>query len=295
VDQPRQTDRTAKFWDGAHLDDWHADSLLAHPLIQGYMSLRAFGANASHLDLAIREIARRSRPGARILSVGCGAAVKERAICAALPDREIVGIDIAAEALARTRIEAERDGLHNLELRRGDFNDLDLKPDSFDIILGLGAIHHIEQLEAFWRQCRLALRPGGAILAQEYVGPNRFQWTDAQVEHGNRALRTLVPSAHQVHHRSIASVPLETIIEIDPSEAVRAADIIPTCRAAGLEIETYQGCGCGLLQPVLINQAHTFDPRNWDHNHVLFSLFAEEDRLIRAGELGDTYCMFIAV
>lgn len=283
-----------RYWDTWHAGDSPADSLLAHPLVQGYLSLRAFGSTRGHVAVAIEEIERRTEPGSRVLSVGCGGAGKEKAICRALPDRVLVGLDIASDTLARMRDEIARDGPHNLELLQGDFNALELEPQSYDMVLGLGALHHIETLENFWAQCRLGLRPKGAVLAQEYVGPTRFQWTEAQMEYGNDALLRLVPPEHRGGRTAVERVPAEKIAAIDPSEAVRSAEILSTCRDSGLTVETYRGGGCSLLQPVLMDQIASFDPTNWDHNHVLFTLFAEEDRLIRQGILGDHYAMFIA-
>ena len=57
----------------------------------------------------------------------------------------------------------------------------------------------------------------------------------------------------------------------------------------------YVGVGCSLLQPVLMNQIHTFDPRNWEHNHHLMTLFREEERLLRAGVLEDDFAAWVAV
>lgn len=287
------SERAARFWDAQHAAG-AADSFLEHPLIQLAMSLRAFGSGRPHLDVAIDEIAARTRPGARILSVGCGPAAKERAICRALPDRTIVGIDLAAATLAAAARAAQDEGIANLELARADFNALALEPRSFDMVLGLGAIHHVENLEGLWAQCRRALRPGGCVLAQEYVGPSRFQWTAAQIEHGDRALRTIVPPQLQVHHRTVQPIAVAALVAVDPSEAIRSAEIVSTCRAAGFVLESYRGGGGGLLQPVLMHQTHAFDPRDWDHNYVLFALLAEEDRLLRDGVVGDAYAMFVA-
>lgn len=287
------TDHVGRYWDTWHAGDAPADALLAHPIVQGYLSMRAFGSTRGHVAVAIEEIERRTRPGARLLSVGCGGAGKEKAICKALPDRSMVGVDIATETLERVRGELAEHGPQNLELQYGDFNALDLEPDSFDVILGLGAVHHIEALEEFWQQCRRALRPGGAVIAQEYVGPSRFQWTEAQIEHGNDALKKLVPAEHRCAHDTVLCTPAEEVAALDPSEAVRSGEIMSTCGASGMTIESYRGGGCSLLQPVLMDQIHTFEPTNWQHNHVLFELFRAEDRLIRDGVLGDHYAMFV--
>jgi SAM-dependent methyltransferase len=269
------------------------DTFLDHPLIQGYASLRAFGDLRSFTGAAITRIAARTRPGARLLSIGCGQAIKERQLAAALPDRTFVAIDIADRALALAREAAAAEGLRNLRIEHGDFNALALEPRAFDMVLGLGAIHHVENLEGFWEQCRRTLRPGGEVLAQEYVGPSRFQWTDLQIELGNEALARHVPAAHKVHHDRVKRIALEAVIAIDPSEAVRSSEIVPTCRAAGFEV-ALSGAGCGLLQPMLMHQMHTFDPRDWDHNRILFTLFAVEDCAMRERGLTDAYAMFLA-
>jgi SAM-dependent methyltransferase len=296
--QPSPDDlrRAAAFWDDRHRDaqgEAH-DNFLRHPLIHAYISLRAFGQLVGHLDVVVAELRSRTRPGDRILSVGCGTASKERAIARQLPDRQFVGLDISPETVARASDQLGAEGIENLSLELGDFNALELPPRTYRAILGLGAIHHIEALETFWDACARGLTEDGVVLAQEFVGPDRFQWTEAQVEAGDRALRELVPPEHRVHHDRIERVPVETMLALDPSEAVRSSEILPTCVAAGFRIEGYAGAGCALLQPVLMHQIHTFDPQDWSHNHVLSALFREEDRLMRAGVLQDDFAGFVA-
>jgi SAM-dependent methyltransferase len=289
--------RVVEFWTRQHQreDLGTHDNFLVHPLVQGYLSLRAVGGLLGLMEAVVNQVRDRTRPGARLFSPGCGYADKERILAAAFPDREFVAMDITPEILARARAETERQGLRNLRFEPGDFNRLALEPRSFDAVLGLGSIHHVEALEGFWEGVRRALRPGGVVLAQEFVGPNRMQWNAAQVREGSRALAQLVPEEHKVHHRAVQPVDLAFLIANDPSEAVRSSEILPTLRAAGFSVPGYAGAGCALLQPVLMHQIHTFDPRNWEHNHVLMTLFREEDRLMRAGVLGDDFAMFVAV
>jgi|SoiMethySBSTD1v2_1073268.scaffolds.fasta_scaffold03730_9 ubiquinone/menaquinone biosynthesis C-methylase UbiE len=286
-----ERERVETYWNTAHAVPDHGN-FLNHPLVAAYMSMRATGAVVNHLDVVVAEIRDRTSPGARVLSPGCGPGDKEMALARALPDRHIVGFDIAERALDIGREAAARAGLRNLEFQQADFNRLQLDRASFDVIAGLGAFHHIENLEGFWAECRRALRKRGVILGQEYVGPNRFQWTDAQVEHGDRVLRDLVPDSHKVHHARIERVSIATMLELDPSEAVRSSELLPTLRDAGFEMFGVVSGGAALLQPVLMYQVHTFDPRNWQHNRVLAQLFAEEDRLMRERVLDDDFVMF---
>lgn len=286
--------RTASYWTDQHRRLQPSGNFLAHPMVQGYVSMRAFGSLVAHLEVVIAELRNRTSPGDSILSVGCGPALKERALARLLPDRTFVGIDIATDIVESTRQECARAGLANLTVRVGDFNALDLERGRFRAVLGLGALHHIERLEEFWAACAAGMTRDGSVLAQEYVGPNRMQWTPAQCHFGTEALREIVPDQHKPHHRKVVPTPLEVMDEYDPSEAVRSRDIVPTCRAAGFEIEGYAGAGCALLQPVLMEQIATYDPRDWAHNAILAKLFAEEDRLMRAGELEDDFAMFVA-
>ncbi len=295
-DSSDATKRAAEFWNKRHLDpegEAH-DNFLVHPLVQTYISLRGFGEAVGHLEVVIHELQRRTQAGSRILSVGCGLAQKERLLAERLPDCHFIGVDIADDIVEQARALASDGGQANLDLKVGDFNQLDLEPASFDIILGLGAIHHVEALELFWAACRRALAPGGVLLAQEYVGANRLQWTDAQIEEGTRVLSDLVPELHKPHHETIQRIPVEMMLRGDPSEAVRSNEILPTCKASGFEIDGYASGGCGLLQPVLMHQIATYDPRNWRHNRILSELFEEEDRLMQAGVLEDDFAMFVA-
>jgi len=291
VSDPNTT--AAAFWDARHALHSDAENYLNHPLVAAYTSLRAVGSVTPHLDVVIAELRAKTPPGGLVFSPACGTGAKELALARALPDRRFLACDIAHSALAQAREAAARDGLTNIEFVAMDANDPDLRPASLVAVVGMGAFHHIERLETFWAACRRALLPGGVVMGQEYIGPNRLQWTDAQIEEGNRVLRDIVPPEHRVHHDRIVRTPVEVMLRLDPSEAVRSRDILPTLRDAGFTLAGYASGGGALLQPVLMSQIHTYDPQRWDHNLVLARLFAEEDRLMREGRLGDDFCMFV--
>ncbi len=292
-DSPNETDsrRVVEYWNTAHALG-EVDTFLAHPLVRVYMSLRAIGSLCPHIDAVFDEVDARSGPGDRILSVGCGAAYNERHLATRFPDRTFVGIDIADETLEAAREQSEAAGITNLELEQHDFNNLDLIQDEFALVLGIAAIHHVENLEGFWDACAHGLRPGGAVVAQEYIGASRFQWTDAQLELGCQVLSEL-PCAHTVHHSTVRRIPVEVLVELDPSEAVRSDELMSTLKQR-LKLVSYHGAGCGLLQPVLIDQLHTFDPTNWQHNTLLAKLFEREEEWMKSGALTDSFAMFTA-
>jgi len=85
--------RVVDFWTRQHAreDLGTHDNFLSHPLVQGYLSLRAVGGLIGLLDALANQIRDRTRPGARFFSPGCGRADKELHLAAAFPDREFVG------------------------------------------------------------------------------------------------------------------------------------------------------------------------------------------------------------
>lgn len=90
------------------------------------------------------------------LDVGCGEGTLCRALRARLP--EVVGIDVdpAGIALART---AGGDVAYLLD----DFLTHDFAPCSFDVVVSVATLHHMDTEQALLRM-REVLRPGGVLV-----------------------------------------------------------------------------------------------------------------------------------
>ena len=109
----------------------------------------------------------------------------------------------------------------------GDANNLKLQ-GSYDLILSSGALHHIANLEGLLSNIASALRINGYFVVVEYVGPNRFQWTDRQIALIDGILRQLDIGYLKDNKRvELGRPPLGDFMAIDPSEAVRSEDILP--------------------------------------------------------------------
>ena len=250
-------------------DDGGRPAFLDHPLVQTYVSLRAFGVAARHLDAVIAEIRTRTPAGAHILCLATESGERERRLAAALPDRTLTVR--SPSSVARTPP----------------------PPDSFDAVTGLWSLSCTAELEQLWQQTGRALRPGGAILVQDRVGRREPAWSEAQMDVANRALRQL-PSAHRVHHAVIDATVLATVAA-DNAHLARPDEILDTCSAAGFRIAGYASGGCALLEAVLCGQMQTFAADDWDHNAALAGLFKAEARAMDAGIFGDAIAMFVAI
>jgi SAM-dependent methyltransferase len=234
----------------------------------------------------------------RSLVLGCGTGWLERGMAIRGRHRSIVACDFAPETIDRARAEAERLGFHNIEYRI-----LDLERDSlggpYDAIFANDVLHHITDLEGVYARIHDALVPGGKLLFNEYVGPNRFQYSDDRMDLVNRYFR-LIPDelrrdslTHRVTWRRERCDAAQLIRE-DPTEAVRSEDVLRLARVA-LRTEREYVYGGGLLNPLLYGIVANFREDVPRHGRLLQALCDAEARLTETGVLESDFAVYVGV
>jgi SAM-dependent methyltransferase len=106
----------------------------------------------------------------RVLDVGCGDGILAAELCAA-GVRHVVGLDVDAAVLDRAR--ARHVGLA-IEWLRGDVLGVALEPGSFDAVVSVATLHHLDAVRALERFARL-VRPGGTVAV---IGIAANAWSD---------------------------------------------------------------------------------------------------------------------
>ncbi len=106
----------------------------------------------------------------RVLDVGCG----DGMLAADLVDagvRRVVGLDIDRSVLDRARARHQGRGI---EWVQGDVLDVALEPGSFDAVVSVAALHHMDAGQALRRFAQL-VRAGGTVVV---VGLAANSWSD---------------------------------------------------------------------------------------------------------------------
>jgi SAM-dependent methyltransferase len=106
------------------------------------------------------ELPQRLAAGIRVADIGCGTGHCVNLMAAAYPASQLVGYDLADDAIARARGEASALGLSNVSFDVLDVADLPRDP-GFGAVFAFDAIHDQADPDAVLRRVQEALVPGG--------------------------------------------------------------------------------------------------------------------------------------
>lgn len=277
---------------------------LESPLIRRYCVNRRISGDpeTGWLEWVKREFLPREAVSGFVF--GCGGGMLERKAGSLGICRNFFCVDIAPQAIEVARALASREGWKDFRYEVRDGNTLTLEPESLDLILIDMALHHVTELERLLDQFRLALRTDGWLVLNEFAGPDRFQWTDLQLDLATRAIRSLPLRLRRnrdlVRWKTFAKPWVwrakrwapEKVARIDPSESVRSSEI-PHLVAERFDVRRRIGYGGTLLALVLNNIVGNFSDSPEDVR-ILKELAADEDRRMQEGTLPSDYVLLVA-
>jgi SAM-dependent methyltransferase len=132
----------------------------------------------------------------RGLSLACGSGRAERELIRLGVCKSFLGIDLSEAALDEARRESARLGL-DIQYGTGDLNRLELPKSEFDLVVTQNCLHHVLELEYLASQIWNALKPGGRVWIDDFVGETQFQWLDERLALVN-AILTALPDSYRV-------------------------------------------------------------------------------------------------
>jgi len=107
--------------------------------------------------------------GKRLLEFGCGNGANALRLCGQA--MHVAGIDISDVAVEIGKSRAAESGIDNVDFFAMDAEKLRFENDSFDVICGVGILHHLDLVRAYGELAR-TLRPSGHAIFIEPLGHN---------------------------------------------------------------------------------------------------------------------------
>lgn len=103
----------------------------------------------------------------RLLDIGCGAG-RMLELLAPRADQAI-GVDLSPAMLGVARVQMEKAGLRNVQLRQGDIYALPVEAESIDLAVLHQVLHYLDNPARALREAAGALAPGGRLIVVDFA------------------------------------------------------------------------------------------------------------------------------
>jgi SAM-dependent methyltransferase len=261
------------------------------------LPLIAGGPSEGHWLLDLFSSRPISRQGAW-LSLHCGGGgleflATQRGLFASLD-----GFDPSPEAIAAARAWVKFHGVGGVRFEVGGVPDLPLAPGAYDLVLSQYSLHRLPDPDAFFARLDDAVRPGGWLILNEYVGPKYFQYSERQLRIIEELLAVLPPRLRvnrpgggqkTVH----VPPPVSHFLDNAPLEAASSEQIVDAL-SRRFDLESRRDYGGSILNPLLAGIIGNFDPENADDTAILRLLAATERLLLREAALPSDFALLVA-
>jgi len=297
--------KVAEYWDNHATDTFMGETYwLANSIInRRYQSKSAGGRNySSWVDFTVEHYLGDRRPVERVLSIGCGDGTLERHLAKLNTGQHIDGIDLSPKRIQLARDEALKCGQENtLHYSVCNVEDNPFPNASYDAIYFNSSLHHMSDLDGILSKCASALKDGGYLFINEYIGPNRFDFSDREKQ-VMQSVFQMIPEyfriSHAEHDRGVIRKHLvfpdpAEVERVDPSEAIHSEEIDDAVRRH-FKIVEFNFAGGSILQFMLDGIAGNFNGRDSESLEVLELIFRIEDTLVRIGDITPHFAMIVA-
>jgi SAM-dependent methyltransferase len=164
------------------------------------------------------------------VSVGCGHGAKEMSLLLAGVVDHFHLFEISGRRVDAGRERAERLGLEGRITWHREIADFTKPSLEVDLVYWNNALHHMLDTARSIEWSRAILRPGGILYVNDFVGPDRMQWSDETLEIASRVRACLperllrAPDGSRLPRRVGRPDP-EALAANDPTECADSAAI----------------------------------------------------------------------
>lgn len=231
--------KIGKYWDIKKIADkrlrwWNSPNIIR------YYNYRICGKyldgwNSGPIDV-LKRTAGENKKFEKAVSVGCGNGTKEMELIKQGFVNKFICYELSERRIEEGKTHAEKYGIaDSIEFHLGDFFESDDNlPAYYDLVFWDNSIHHMLDTRKAVINSNRILKEGGYFFCNDYVGANRFQWSDLELAVMNGVRQSLPDEVFIVNGKQVQQFvtrnDVEKMKQIDYSEAADSENIIPSIK-----------------------------------------------------------------
>lgn len=284
--------RAARHWTGQSANQapkrlrwWESPTIIAH------VNKIICGEPVKNLGGGVSALIERRYPGrrfARAVSIGCGHGAKEIEYVKSGLVEEFHLFELSELRVQEGKKLAAQAGVDDRVIFHNDDGLKHRKPGAFDMVYWSGSLHHMLDVDQAISWSHEALGPCGLFVMDDFVGPDRMQWSDKMLKYATRVRRALPGKYLQNPHRPGESLPVRLtrpnriLLSLkDPTECADSSRIIPCLRKWFPDVEIKLTGGV-IYHLALSDVLHNIDEVN--DRELLEQLMRIDDLCTELGE-----------
>jgi len=267
-----------------------SDFWLVPEITQSWNAIISGDKNTIYEDYVVSKYLE-GKSNLKLISIGCGEGLHDRNFAKHNCFSHIDAVDVSGDSIANARILAQKEQL-NIHYHQGDFKKLNFELGSYDVVLFSSSLHHFENVEKTLSDfVKPLLKGDGLLVVFEYCGPNRLQWTNAQLKKSNELLQKLPQSYKQLFRstslkKKVYRPGIWRMLLVDPSEAVDSESIVPSLTKHFTIVEQKE-LGWNILHLLLKGIAHNFVNDKPETKALIADLLKEEMDFVQSQQTSD--------
>lgn len=227
----------------------------------------------------------------KLLSLGSGICSHEIKLAELNPHWEIHCFDFSDILLKNAKGIADKKGLDNIHFYPENIIKYNFDKEAYDVVFFHASLHHFEKIDNFLKNTvNKTLKQKGYLIINEFVGADRMQYSDLQIQWINKALKSIPKKYRKIfktnlYKKHYYGYGIIRMIIADPSECVDSFSIMPSIHKHYKTIAE-KPYGNNLLSSVFKDIAHHFTPEEGEtliseKRQVLERIFKMEDEFLK--------------